>query len=168
MVPIANPWGWTYGYRYNGAGEDVNRDFASNRTREARILRRFIRASGPYDLVMDLHESRKAGYFLYQYLPAQEGLDDEYQRVLASMGKPRENRYREALFRAEDGVLRIPTAVLPWVALARRLSLEHYTRLRGTRHSYTIETPLSDRFPDRVEVHRRTVRAFVNRLAEGS
>jgi predicted deacylase len=33
IVPVANPWGWVYGYRYNGEGEDMNRDFASGRTR---------------------------------------------------------------------------------------------------------------------------------------
>jgi hypothetical protein len=165
MIPVANPWGWVHGYRYNGDGEDVNRDFASRRTPEADIIRSFIRAQGPYDLVMDLHESRKPGYFIYQYLSTRDGMEDEYQRVLAGLGKPRESSYREGLFRTDDGILMMPTAVLPWIAWARRLSLEHYTRLHGTRHSYTVETPLGDVFPDRVEVHRRTVHAFLNRMA---
>jgi predicted deacylase len=77
IVPVVNPWGWVHGYRYDGEGEDVNRDFSSRRTQEARILRSFIDRSGPYDLVLDLHESKKSGYFIYQYLSAAQGLGGE-------------------------------------------------------------------------------------------
>jgi hypothetical protein len=161
IVPVANPWGWVYGYRYNGDGEDMNRDFASGRTREAAMIRELIRKNGPYDLVMDLHESKKYGYFIYQYLPQGPGLGEEYANILRDLGKPAQENYREGIFRARGGVLRIPAAALPWIAAAGRLSLEHYARLHGTRQSYTVETPLWDEFPERVLVHRRTVAAFI-------
>lgn len=161
VVPVANPWGWVYGYRYNGDGEDMNRDFASGRTREAAIIRELIQTSGPYDLVMDLHESKKYGYFIYQYLPPGPGLGEEYARILRDLGKPPQENYREGIFRTRGGILRIPAAALPWIAAAGRLSLEHYARLHGTRQSYTVETPLWDEFPERVLVHRRTVAAFI-------
>ena len=166
IVPLTNPWGWVYGYRYNGNGEDVNRDFASRRTQEARLIQDLIRRDGPYDLVMDLHESKKYGYFIYKYEPEGEGLDEVFLRTLASMGKPRENNYSEWIFPARDGVLQTPASALFWIALGRSLSLDHYARLHGTAHSYTVETPLRDPFSDRVAVHLRTTRAFIDRLAE--
>jgi hypothetical protein len=164
IVPVANPWGWTFGYRYTGNGADINRDFASGRTREAALLRGLMRSRGPYDLVMDLHESQKPGYFVYEYLPADEGLGSSFTGLVEAAGKPLEDRYTEWFWRAEDGVLRMPTAALWWVAMARQLSLEHYARLHGTRHAYTVETPVEDALADRVRIHRRAVTVFVRRI----
>ena len=165
IVPIANPWGWVHGYRYTGNGEDINRDFASSRTQESVLLRGLMRERGPYDLVMDLHESKKAGYFVYEYLPPDEGLGASFAGLVEAAGERLEDRYREWIWRAEDGVLRMPTAALWWVSLARQLSLEHYARLHGTRHAYTVESPVDDELADRVRIHRRAVSAFVRRIA---
>ena len=165
LVPVINPWGWVYGYRYDGDGEDVNRDFATRRTQEARILRGLMDHGGSCDLVLDLHESKKPGYFIYQYLPGSEGLGAQHVRLLVRMGRPRENTYREGLFAARDGILTTPAAVLPWVALGGRLSLEQYARLHGTRHAYTVETPLADEFEQRVTVHLQTVLTFIDTMA---
>jgi hypothetical protein len=164
IVPIANPWGWVFGYRYTGNGEDINRDFASSRTQETGLLRRLVRERGPYDLVMDLHESKKPGYFVYEYLPPGQGLGTAFQGLVEAAGEPLEDRYREWLWRAEDGVLRMPTAALLWFRLARQLSLEHYARLCGTRHAYTVETPVEDAMADRVRIHRLAVAAFVGHV----
>lgn len=166
IVPVANPWGWVHGYRYTGNGADINRDFASSRTQESGLLRELMRERGPYDLVMDLHESKKPGYFVYQYLPPEEGLGTSFAGLVESAGGRLEGRYREWLWRAEDGVLRMPTAALWWVAMARQLSLEHYARLHGTRHAYTVETPVDDELADRVRIHKLAVAAFVARVAE--
>jgi hypothetical protein len=165
IVPIANPWGWVHGYRYTGNGEDINRDFASSRTQESVLLRGLMRKRGPYDLVMDLHESKKAGYFVYEYLPPEEGLGVSFAGLVEAAGERVEDRYREWFWRAEDGVLRMPTAALWWVSLARQLSLEHFARLHGTRHAYTVESPVDDELADRVRIHRRAVSAFVRRIA---
>jgi hypothetical protein len=168
IVPIANPWGWVHGYRYTGNGEDINRDFASSRTQESALLRGLMRERGPYDLVMDLHESKKAGYFVYQYLPPDEGLGASFAGLVESSGERLEDRYREWFWRAEDGVLRMPTVALWWMALARQLSLEHYARLHGTRHAYTVETPVDDEIADRVRIHQLAVAAFVRHVAAGT
>lgn len=103
IVPLANPWAWVYGYRWDGAGEDVNRDFSTGRMQEAAALRAFMRKNGPWDLFLDLHESKKPGYFIYQYLPEEEGLGPQYVRILKSMGRPLENTYREGPFRCIAG-----------------------------------------------------------------
>jgi len=164
IVPIANPWGWVHGYRYTGNGADINRDFASSRTQESALLRGLMRERGPYDLVMDLHESKKAGYFVYEYLPPDEGFGATFAALVEAAGGRVENRYREGFWRAEDGVLRMPTAALWWVRLAGQLSLEHYARLHGTRHAYTVESPVDEELADRVRIHRRAVSAFVRRI----
>jgi hypothetical protein len=164
IVPIANPWGWVRGCRYNGDGEDVNRDFSSRRTREAALLLAFMQRNGPWDLVLDLHESKKYGYFIYQYLPPGPGMGDDFTDMLRRLGKPRENAYREGVFQARDGIIWIPEPVLAWVSLAGRLSLDHYARLHGTAHAYTVETPVWDDFDQRVAVHRGTVDSLVRAL----
>jgi hypothetical protein len=162
LVPAINPWGWVYGYRYDGDGEDVNRDFATRRTQEARIMRGLMDRDGGYDLVLDLHESKKPGYFIYQYLRPEEGFGDAYVKLLGRLGRQRENTYREGVFATHDGILSIPAGALPWVALGGRLSLEQYARLHGTRHAYTVETPLQDEFEKRVAVHVQTVLTFID------
>jgi hypothetical protein len=164
IIPVMNPWGWVHGYRYDGEGEDVNRDFSSRRTKEAALLRDFMGKNGPWDLVLDLHESKKYGYFIYQYLPPGPGLGDDFVKILRLLGKPRENSYREGIFQVKEGILSIPAPALAWISLAGRLSLEHYARLHGTPHAYTVETPLWDDLDQRVAVHRRTVDAFVRIL----
>lgn len=165
IVPVVNPWAWVYGYRYNGDGEDVNRDFSSRRTREARIIRELYDQHGPYDLLLDLHESKKTGYFIYQYVSEEEGLGGEFVKLLTSLDKPLENNYREGLFKTTGGILQIPAASLLWISMGGRLSLEQYARLHGTRHAYTVETPLGDNFDQRVDVHRRTAETLISRLA---
>lgn len=167
IIPIANPWGWVYGYRYDGEGQDVNRDFASHRTQEARLVQDLMRRDGPFDLVMDLHESKKYGYFIYQYVSPDEGLGGEYVKLLGSLGDPRESNYREWIFPARDGILQTPPAALFWIALGRSLSLEQYARLHGVRHSYTVETPVRDVFDERVAVHLKTVQTFIGSLVAG-
>jgi hypothetical protein len=166
IVPLINPWGWVYGYRYNGVGEDVNRDYSSHRTEEARLMRALIRRDGPFDLVMDFHESKKSGYFIYQYLPPDEGLGDDWVKLLKSLGKPREVGYSEWIFPARDGILETPPIVLPWIALGQSLSLEQYARMHGTRHAYTVETPVTDPLPDRVAMHQKAARLFIDTLTE--
>ncbi len=161
VVPIVNPWGYVYGYRYNGDGQDVNRDYASHRTQEAVLIRDLIREDGPFDLVVDLHESKNDGYFLYEYRAPAAGMGGAFASLVSGLGLPQENAYREWIFRARDGILRTPAAVLPWVALARSLSLDEYARMRGTADTYTVETPVSGDFEQRVDVDLRALSLFI-------
>ncbi len=164
IVPVVNPWGWVYGYRYDGDGEDVNRDFSSHRTQEARFIKDLMRKDGPYDLVMDLHETARNAYFIYQYVPPSAGLGSEYMKVVASMHRPTAHDYSEWIFAVHDGILRTPAAALFWIGLGRSMALDQYARIHGVRNAYTVETPSWDDFDTRVAVHLRTVQAFLTRL----
>ncbi len=166
IVPIANPWGWVHSKRYNGTGEDPNRDFASQRTQEAVLLRNLVRAKGPYDLVIDLHESRKSGYFMYRYVGNDGGLSSAYTAVLKKRGVRRESEYREALFRVKDGVITIPNLALWFAWAARRLAFDHYTRLHGTRLSFTLESPLQEPFGARVATHLEALHTLIQAFTE--
>lgn len=166
IMPVVNPWGWVRGSRLNGAGKDINRDFASSNTQEADLVRTFvgtrISENGPYHIALDLHESSKAGYFVYQYTGARTGLGPAFARVVELAGRPLEKDYREGSFPVRRGVLSIPAISLPYVRALGRLSLEQYLRLSGTRHAYTLESPLSDVLGDRVRIHGEGLRAMLN------
>ena len=49
IVPLLNPWGWSRDVRYDRDGRDVNRDFATFATQEARVFRDLV-AGRRYDL----------------------------------------------------------------------------------------------------------------------
>ena len=161
VIPITNPWGWSRNVRYNGAGEDINRDFASRRTQEGALLRDFMRAGGPYDLVLDLHESKKPGYFVYDYSWGRPGYANAFRRVAALSAASFETGYREGGAAVRDGVLSISMPVVRLLELAGRLSIDGYARLFHSDQVYVVETPLSAPFSTRLQVHSRSIRAFV-------
>jgi hypothetical protein len=166
IIAVVNPWGWVRDSRLNGAGKDINRDFASPNTQEAALARAFVasrvKENGSYHVALDLHESSKSGYFVYQYTGARAGLGPAFARVVELAGKPLEKDYREGSFPVRRGVLSIPAITLPYVSMLGRLSLEQHLRLSGTRHAYTLESPLSDSYGDRVRIHGEGIRAMLN------
>jgi hypothetical protein len=165
LIPAVNPWGWVYHVRQNGAGKDVNRDFATRRTQEAALVRGYVQSraqsGGAYDIALDHHESSQSGYFVYQYVNRRSGLGPAFVQAARLAGGPVETMYREGAFAVRDGVLAIPRIALPYVKAFGRLSLEQYVRLSGTRHAYTLESPMSDAFTDRVRVHHEAIRAMI-------
>ena len=157
IIPIVNPWGWAHNLRYNGNGEDINRDFASKRTEEAQILKRFLMSRESYDLFLDLHESRQQGYFIYQYLRTRYSYAPLFIDLVQSRERRVENRYRDFIFKVKEGVLHIPPIVLWYPRIARRLALDHFMRFEFTDHSYTLETPMRDAFRERIAAHHLTI-----------
>ena len=67
VIALLNPWGWSRDVRYDRAGLDPNRDFATFASEAARVVREISRGRR-YDLVLDHHEDPDArGFYLYQY-----------------------------------------------------------------------------------------------------
>ena len=166
LIPLANPWGWSRNIRYNGGGEDINRDFSSSRTEEARVIRDFLGGRGSYDLILDLHESKNPGYFAYDYSGREPSLADAYRRVLKLSDARFESTHREGGITVSDGVLAIPTMYPHLRRLANRLSFDGYARLFRSQQVYVVETPLTDSFQRRVQVQLRSLRAFIEALDE--
>ena len=162
VIPVLNPWGWEHGSRYNSGGMDINRDFGSSRTVEAGLFRSFIRRSMPYDLVIDLHETYKSGYFLYDYsFPPDRHVWNTYRAIIGLSDKPLENDYRESMYRTNNGILRISRLPAHLNRLSGRLSLDGFMALRRTKRLYVIETPLGDTFIDRLRLQLRTIHAII-------
>ncbi len=167
IIPVLNPWGWEYNRRHNADGLDINRDFATDRTIEASLFRSFVGQMDTYDLFIDLHESHKSGYFLYDYSsPPDRNVWDTYRSLIALSAKGLENNYRESLSRAQNGILSMPPLPVYLNRLAGRLSLDGYMLLRKTKKLYVVETPLQDLYMDRLRLQLRTVHALIANYRE--
>ena len=162
IIPVLNPWGWEHNMRHNYSGMDINRDFSSERTKEAEIFRLFSGEEREYDLFIDLHESYKQGYFLYDYSSPPDGeLWKTYRSLITLSNKPLENRYREFLSRTKDGILHIRPLQVYVNMLRGRLSIDGYMALRRVKRLYVIETPLREPYIDRLRLQLRTIHALI-------
>jgi hypothetical protein len=55
IIPLVNPWGWAHDIRFNQAGIDINRDFATFDSQEAQIVRHTL-GNNQFSMMFDLHE----------------------------------------------------------------------------------------------------------------
>lgn len=84
LTPV-NAVGAAYGSRLNGDGYDVNRDFASFLTREARVARDAMDDFAP-DFVISLHEGPQDATFVFSNEHVPRALADELLAVLRGAG----------------------------------------------------------------------------------
>jgi len=87
VLAPANPVGLEQGSRYQALGCDVNRDFASYRTIEARAIRRAIEQVKPR-LVISLHEGPQQGIFVIGTRSTPPALLAAVARELAARNYP--------------------------------------------------------------------------------
>jgi predicted deacylase len=66
FIPVANPFGFSNGSRYDGEGYNVGVDFTSCRSKAAAAVCRYV-AVREFDLVIDLHENEGSRYYLHVY-----------------------------------------------------------------------------------------------------
>ena len=155
LVPLVNPWGWSRDIRYNQEGRDINRDFASFETQEARILRSSFDSRG-YDLVIDHHEDPDAdGFYLYQYAKRDTTLCRNVIEEIGKLGYPIEQDVRMVILRTRNGLIDAPGWGLRYMRLTGQLSITNYLRLENSREVYTIETPIRLPMEDRLRMHHR-------------
>jgi hypothetical protein len=164
IVPIVNPWGWVYDIRYNQAGIDINRDFATFNAREANIIKQLLLGT-PYDLMVDLHEDPRArGFYLYQY-----GLDDKNvcEKIIATiegMGYPVEQDIRMVIFKTENGIIDAPMWGLWYMRLTGQLSIANYYRLNNSRFVFTVETPTNLLWEDRLMMQKTAITTLLEQF----
>jgi hypothetical protein len=165
LVPLVNPWGWSRDQRYNRDGRDINRDFASFATQEARLLRGLF-GSRRYDLVIDHHEDPDAsGVYLYQYARRDRTASRKVLEAIHALGYPLEQEVKMVILRTKDGLIDAPRWGLAYMRMTRQLSLTNYLRLEHSNLVYTVETPTQLPLADRLRIHRT---AFELLLAEHS
>jgi len=166
VVPLVNPWGWAHHLRRNRDGRDVNRDFASFDTQEARLFRPVADARR-YDLMVDLHEDAAArGFYLYRCDRPEQFLCRRIIARIGEMGFPPEREVRMIALRADDGLIDAPGWGLVYMRLTRQLSITNYLRLENGPHVFTVETPPHLSLDDRCRIHLTAVEMFVDALAK--
>jgi hypothetical protein len=162
LVPLVNPWGWRRNIRYNQDGKDINRDFVSFETQEARILRDLF-ASRVYDLVIDHHEDPDAeGFYLYQYAKRDTSLSREVIQEIRSLGYPIEQDVRMVILSTRDGLIDAPRWGLRYMRVTGQLSITNYLRLEHSEEVFTVETPMHLSMEDRLRMHRRAFEMIFN------
>jgi hypothetical protein len=158
VLPLLNPWGYVHNLAEAPGGVDIATDFASFDSREARVLRRFLREKR-YDLVIDLREDGAAeGFSIWQYgLPDTEAARRVVERVRHA-GYPIADSATVAFLRPRDGVVSAPMWGLTILRLTRRLTLAGYVRGEGVSNFvFTVVTPAGLPLDDRTAMHRIAV-----------
>jgi hypothetical protein len=165
-LPIVNPWGWAHDIRYNPAGIDINRDFASKHSPEARLVIQFLKDK-EYDLMVDLHEDPSAaGFYLYQYGLPQKIISEEIVASIAAAGYPIEDSVNMLLLKTRNGIIDAPMWGLHYMQLSGQLSIANYYRLNCCRRVYTVETPTHLPFADRVEIQCSVVNQLIEKALQ--
>jgi hypothetical protein len=154
IIPLINPWGWVHDRPLTQAGIDIADDFNRFDSREARIVRRFLRGKR-YDLVLDLREDpRAAGFYLRQYA---SGRIEAAARIIDRMraaGDPIESNSDRVLLKPQNGVLDVPGWSLAVMRWTRRLTMAGYIRQNVSNMVFSVVTPANLPLPDRVAMQR--------------
>jgi hypothetical protein len=108
--------------------------------------------------MVDLHEDPTArGFYLYQY-----GLDDKSvcEKIVATiqdMGYRTEQDVSMAVLKTANGIIDAPMWGLWYMRLTGQLSIANYYRLNNSRFVYTVETPASLLWEDRLKMQQTAV-----------
>lgn len=165
IIPVVNPWGWSHDIRFNREGIDINRDFASFVSQEARIIRQFTN-NKKYDLVIDHHEDPRAeGFYMFQNADSDTELSSKVIAGLRDMGYPIEQNVSMIILKTKDGLIDAPMWGLRYMQLTRQLSVPSYFRLDGSRKAFTVETPTRLNWDQRVRIHKEVLEILLQSLA---
>ncbi len=157
ILPVVNPWGWVHGLGRNPMRIDIDRDFGSFDSREARIIRRFMRDKR-YDLVIDLRENIEAtGFSIHLF-----GMDatGAAERILAeadARGYPIEGRPADP----RAGLVTVSSWHLTLLEWLGSFSLPAYARRQVASVVYMVVTPTILPLADRVALQRMAIEALI-------
>ena len=164
IIPIVNPWGWVHDIRFNRNGMDINRDFATFKSQEARIIQKTVRGTS-YHLMLDLHEDLTAnGFYLYQYGLTERTVSEKIIAEVQHMGYPVEQNVRMVILKTENGIIDAPMLGIWYMRLTGQLSLANYYRLNNSRSVFTVETPTAMPFQDRLIMQRTAINIFIDEM----
>ena len=162
IIPLVNPWGWTHDIRFNQAGIDINRDFATFNSQEAKIIRNIL-GKDPFSMMFDLHEDPDAtGFYIYQYGLEDRHLTRQIVAAIADLGYPVEQDIKMVVLKTENGIIDAPMWGLQYMRLTGQLSITNYYRLYHSPYVFTVETPTALPFVDRLSMQRTAVDMIVD------
>jgi hypothetical protein len=161
VIPIVNPWGYVHNLPFNRNGVDIGVDFTDFDSREARVVRRFLREKR-YDLVVDLREDPEAnGFCIWQY-----GLDDAgasgrtVSRVRAA-GYPIAHDTSLMFLKPRNGIVEAPLWGLTFLRLFRQLTVAGYIRRNVSNVVFAAVTPAKLPLEDRIAMQRIAVETLL-------
>jgi len=162
IIPIVNPWGWVHNIRFNRDGTDINRDFATFKSQEARIIKKSMQGA-TYHLMLDLHEDPSAdGFYLYQYGLGDKTACERVVAAVANKGYPIEQNVNMVILKTDNGIIDAPMLGLWYIRLTGRLNIANYYRLNISKYVFTVESPLGLLWEDRLIMQRMAVDTFVD------
>ena len=162
IIPIVNPWGWVHDIRFNRDGTDINRDFATFKSQEARIIKKTLQ-DAIYHLMLDLHEDPSAdGFYLYQYGLADKTASEKIVATVAHMGYPVEQNVNMVILKTDNGIIDAPMLGLWYVRLTGQMNIANYYRLNNSKYVFTVESPIRLLWEDRLIMQRTAVDTFVD------
>ena len=162
IIPLVNPWGWTHDIRFNQAGIDINRDFATFDSQEANIIRDILEKD-QYTIMFDLHEDPAAkGFYIYQYGLGDRHLTRQIVAAIEDLGYPVEQDVKMVILKTENGIIDAPMWGLKYMRLIGQLSITNYYRLYNSPYVFTVETPTSLPFEDRLIIQQTAVDRLVD------
>ena len=167
ILPLLNPWGWTRDLRFNADGTDINRDFASFSSVEARAIRSLV-GQMDFDLVVNHHEDPEAtGFYMYQYARPDQALCRQVIEAVRQSGFPVEQEIHMLLLKTEAGLIDAPMWGLWYMRLTRQLSFDNYCRLEMAKNVFTIETPMHFPMDTRVTVQTSALHILIQAVCGG-
>jgi hypothetical protein len=162
-IPMVNPWGWTRNIRQNANGYDINRDFINFLTKEARIVRDFGKRHA-YNLVIDHHEARADGAFIYAYGDEDSENARNLMRYLKESGYAIVKRRGSSFKPVTDGVVSIPSVHRGFrpVRWRNRSTIVRYFNRNGDVHGFTMETSTLKKINNRIDVHVEVMKFLID------
>ncbi|MFO7709815.1 MAG: hypothetical protein R6V84_16745 [Desulfobacterales bacterium] len=161
ILPVVNAWGWVHDMGRNREKVDIEQDFGSFLSREARIVRRFLRGKR-YDLVIDLREDEAAaGFSIRPFAPETTAAAERIVAEIRSRGYPIETRTGGFWHTPRDGVFTAPgwrLALAEWVG---ELSLPGYARRQVSPAVYAVVAPMALPPSDRVAMLRAALESLI-------
>lgn len=157
ILPVVNPWGWVHGMARTPMRIDIDRDFGLFDSREARIIRRFLRDKR-YDLVIDLREDIEATGFSIHLI----GMDATAaaERILAeadARGYPLDGRPAGP----RTGLITVSSLQLTLLDWLGAVSFPAYARRQVASVVYMVVTPTILPLADRVALQRMAIEALI-------
>lgn len=164
IIPVVNPWGWVHATRRNGAGCDLNREFASFKAPESVLMQKVFKRKH-YDLIVDFHEDgHVGGFYFYRLANPDEVLCRSMIESVRNTGNPVYDGRVMKIFRARDGIITSPLWSLKLARTIRQLSMSNYFRLEGCPHAFLFESPKRLPLETRVSMHGNALKVLLERL----
>jgi hypothetical protein len=165
VLAPANPVGLEHGSRYNAQGCDINRDFKTYRTVEARAIRSAVERVRP-TIVLSLHEGPQQGIFIIGTQSAPQSLLQEIMTALKARNFPLARANNLGVKLETPGTMvegAFITRAKSWLGI---YSLGEFTTSLGIP-LITTEAPWTlPSMDDRIEMHQVVLETVMSELAE--